>query len=208
MSDQSVEFASLLCSRLCHDLMSPVGAIGNGLELLADETDPGLRASCLDLVADSQRASADKLKFFRIAFGAGGGFGDDIAATEVREVLEGFMRGKAKVELGWLIEQPGVARTQARLLLNLALIGYDALVRGGRLDVGVDGGEVVVRAEGPRLILDPETRAVLAGESRDAPTARTAPAWLVRKLAEDAGGQVALADDTAGVLLLAATLPG
>ncbi len=208
MPDQSVEFASLLCSRLCHDLMSPVGALGNGLELLADETNAEMRARCLELVADSQRASADKLKFFRVAFGAGGGFGDDIAATEVRDVLEGFMRGKAKVELGWLIEAPGVARTQAKLLLNLALIGYDALVRGGRLDVGVDGGEVVVRAEGPRLILDAEIRAVLAGEGREAPSARTAPAWLVRKLAEDAGGSVALADGEPGVLLLAATLPG
>src|ERR1700755_2935609 len=71
----AVDLASLLCSRLCHDLMSPVGALNNGIELLADETDPDMREKCLELLADSARASANKLKFFRLAFCAGGGFG-------------------------------------------------------------------------------------------------------------------------------------
>src|SRR4028119_953582 len=70
----SVDLSSLLCSRLCHDLMSPVGALNNGIELLADEQDPDMREKCLDLLADSARASANKLKFFRLAFGAAGGF--------------------------------------------------------------------------------------------------------------------------------------
>ena len=76
----AVELASLLCSRLCHDLLSPVGALNNGIELLADEQDPEMRERCLELLAESARASANKLKFFRLAFGAGGGFGDEIAA--------------------------------------------------------------------------------------------------------------------------------
>src|SRR6185312_9911541 len=68
----SLDLASLLCSRLCHDLMSPVGALNNGIELLADETDPDMREKCLELLGDSARATANKLKFFRLAFGAGG----------------------------------------------------------------------------------------------------------------------------------------
>jgi histidine phosphotransferase ChpT len=74
---KSHEFASLLCSRLCHDLLSPVGALNNGIELLADEHDPEMRARCMDLLGESARASANKLKFFRLAFGAAGGFGDE-----------------------------------------------------------------------------------------------------------------------------------
>jgi hypothetical protein len=62
---KSHEFASLLCSRLCHDLLSPIGALNNGIELLADEQDPEMRARCLDLLGESARASANKLKFFR-----------------------------------------------------------------------------------------------------------------------------------------------
>ena len=208
MTDQSVEFASLLCSRLCHDVLSPIGALGNGLELLADEKSEDMRARCLELITDSQRAAAGKLTFFRLAFGAASGFGEEIAAGELRQALAGFMQGKAKVELGWMVEVPGVPRPHAKILLNLGLIAYDALIRGGRLDVGVEGGEVVVRAEGPRIVLDPETRAVLAGETADAPTSRTAPAWLARQVAEEAGGRVQLADGEAGTLLLGATLPG
>ncbi|HEY6916467.1 MAG TPA: histidine phosphotransferase, partial [Allosphingosinicella sp.] len=87
---KSYEFASLLCSRLCHDLLSPVGAINNGLELLADETDPEMRERCLDLLAESARASANKLKFFRLAFGAAGGFGETVDTRETRSAIEGL----------------------------------------------------------------------------------------------------------------------
>ena len=66
----AVDLASLLCSRLCHDLMSPVGALNNGIELMADEQDPEMRDRCVELLADSAKATANKLKFFRLAFGA------------------------------------------------------------------------------------------------------------------------------------------
>src|SRR5688500_18744315 len=85
----AVDLASLLCSRLCHDLMSPVGALNNGIELMADESDPEMREKCLELLGESARASANKLKFFRLAFGAAGGFGDSIDTHEAEAALEG-----------------------------------------------------------------------------------------------------------------------
>jgi histidine phosphotransferase ChpT len=88
MSETEIDFASLLCSRLCHDLLSPVGAMNNGLELLADEHDPEMRQRCMDLLAESAKAAADKLKFFRLAFGAAGGFGPDVDPKEARLVIE------------------------------------------------------------------------------------------------------------------------
>jgi histidine phosphotransferase ChpT len=78
MSETEIDFASLLCSRLCHDLLSPVGAMNNGIELLADEHDPDMRQRCMDLLTESAKAAADKLKFFRLAFGAAGGFGAEV----------------------------------------------------------------------------------------------------------------------------------
>lgn len=208
MPDAAVEFASLLCSRLCHDLMSPVGAMTNGLELLADEDDPEMRAQVLQLLADSARASADRLKFFRLAFGAGGGFGDAIDAGEVKAAVEGLVRGNARIQLGWMVETASLSKPAAKILLNLAMIAVDALVRGGRLDIGAEGGEVVVRAEGARLVLDAEVRGVLAGGGGEtAVTSRTSAAWLTRRLAGEAGGTLALADGEPGVLVLAATLP-
>lgn len=206
MSDSAVEFASLLCSRLCHDLLSPVGAMSNGLELLADEQDPAMRERVMELLSDSARASTDRLKFFRLAFGAAGGFGETVDAAEVRAAAEGLVRANARIRFGWMVEAPTIGKAAAKILLNLTMIGFDALVRGGQLDLGVEGGEVVLRAEGPRLVLDAEIRDVLAGGSA-AMTSRTSAAWLIRRLAEDAGGSLALADNDPGVLLIAANLP-
>src|SRR3546814_15983733 len=91
---QAVDFASLLCSRLCHDLISPVGSLYNGVELLADESDPEMRARCMELLADSARQTANKLKFFRLAFGAAGGFGDQV---DPRAAQNGRASGRERV---------------------------------------------------------------------------------------------------------------
>ena len=68
----ALDLASLLASRLCHDMLSPVGALSNGLELLADEKDPEMRKRCFELLEQSAKISTDKLKFFRLAYGAAG----------------------------------------------------------------------------------------------------------------------------------------
>lgn len=207
MPDSSVDFAGLLCSRICHDLLSPVGAMNNGLELLADEDDPRAREQVLQLLADSARASADRLKFFRLAFGSGGGFGDAIATSELRGATEGLVRTNSRITLGWMVAAPTLPKNEAKILLNLTMIAVEALVRGGTLDVGAEGPEIVVRAEGPRIVLDKEVKAVLAGEADPAAvSSRTSPAWLIRRLAEEAHGTIGVADQEEGVLILAATM--
>ncbi|QJU59619.1 histidine phosphotransferase [Sphingomonas sp. AP4-R1] len=208
MQDLSVEFASLLCSRLCHDLLSPVGSMINGLELIADEQDPELRAQYMGLLTDSAEASANKLKFFRLAFGAAGGYGDHINANEAKAAIEGLVRGNARIVFGWLVDQPELSRGATRILLNLSLIALDALVRGGRLDVGVEADEVVVRAEGPRLVLDAELRALLdGGEMEGHMSSRTSGALLIRELARREGREVRLSEQD-GVLLFGVTARG
>ncbi len=209
---KSVEFASLLCSRLCHDLLSPVGALNNGIELLADEQDPDMRARCLSLLSESARASANKLKFFRLAFGAAGGFGDDVDTREARAAIEGLFGDDGRIQLGWMVDDGSINKTAIKVLLNLSLIAGDALVRGGRLDVGAEKGEgvveVVVRAEGPRIVLDAELKQALAGKTGDDAIApRAAAAWLVHSLVSETGGDVQVAED-GGVLLFGATIRG
>lgn len=208
----AVELASLLCSRLCHDLLSPVGALNNGIELLADEQDPEMRERCLELLAESARASANKLKFFRLAFGAGGGFGDEIDTHEAHVALEGLYGADKRVELGWMVADDKLAKGAVKLLLNLAMIAGDALVRGGRLDVGVERRgaslEMVIRAEGPRILVDPKLRETIAkGHSGGEVEPRAAGAWLAHTLAADAGGTIQLSDPAAEVLLIGVTLP-
>jgi histidine phosphotransferase ChpT len=208
----AVELASLLCSRLCHDLLSPVGALNNGIELLADEQDPEMRERCLELLAESARASANKLKFFRLAFGAGGGFGDEIDTREAKAALEGLYGADKRIELGWMVADDKLSKGAVKLLLNLAMIAGDALVRGGRLDVGAeqrDGAlEMVIRAEGPRILLDPKLRETIGkGNSGGDVEPRAAGAWLAHALAAEAGGSIQLSDPTAEALLIGVTLP-
>jgi histidine phosphotransferase ChpT len=209
---KAADLASLLCSRLCHDLMSPVGALNNGIELLADEQDPEMREKCLELLADSARASANKLKFFRLAFGAAGGFGEEIDTLEAQAALEGVFGPEKRIELGWMVAGDKLPKSAAKLLLNLALLAGDALVRGGRLDVGAENrdGEVelVIRAEGPRILLDPALRETLAtGGGGGTVEPRAAGAWLAHNLAVEAGGSIQLSDPESETLLIGATLP-
>ena len=209
---KSYEFASLLCSRLCHDLLSPVGALNNGIELLADEHDPEMRARCLDLLGESARASANKLKFFRLAFGAAGGFADEVDTREARVAIEGLFGADGRIQIGWMVDEATMSKSALKVLLNLVLLAGDALVRGGRLDVGAErhegGLDIVVRAEGPRIVLDPELKRVLLGEvAEDAIAPRAAAAWLVHCVATDGGGQVQVMDKEEGILLFGASLP-
>ncbi len=211
MTINAVEFASLLCSRLCHDLLSPVGALNNGLELLADEHDPEMRMRVLELLSESARASANKLKFFRLAFGAAGGFGDLIDAREAKNAIEGLFGSNKRLELGWLVTEPSLPKPAIKVLLNLALIAGDALVRGGRLDVGAEtlGGKVdiVVRAEGERLVLDNELRTALIGEADENNLApRAAAAWLAHRIALESGGGIQVSDPDQPFILFGATL--
>ena len=208
----AVDLASLLCSRLCHDLMSPVGALNNGLELMADESDPEMQEKCLELLADSAKATAGKLKFFRLAFGAGGGFAEEIDTHEAQAALGGVFGPERRIELGWGVDEPKFPKGAIKLLLNLALLAGDALVRGGRLDVGAerrDGEiEMVIRGEGPRILLDPVLRETLAtGGSGGTVEPRAAGAWLAHALAAEAGGSIQLSDPSSEFLLIGAVIP-
>jgi histidine phosphotransferase ChpT len=204
------DFASLLCSRLCHDLLSPVGALNNGLELLADEHDPEMRQRVLELLNESARASANKLKFFRLAFGAAGGFGETVDTREAHAAIEGLFGDNHRITIGWMVDEPVLQKTAIKVLLNLALIAGDALIRGGQLDIGaeVSGGqvEIVVRGDGPRIVLDPELRSALAGGRDELPiTPRAAAAFLVHALVAQGGGTLQVSPPDAEVLLFGAS---
>ena len=207
----SADFASLLCSRLCHDLVGPVGALYNGVELLVDEHDPEMRARCMELLSDSARQTANKLKFFRLAFGAAGGFGDQVDTREAQAALEGLFGTERRVAVQWMVANPALPKDAVKLLLNLAMIAGDALLRGGELRVAAEqpgeGVELAVRAEGPRMLLDPELRAALGGETPVAQlTPRAAAAYLVHLLLTETGSSLQISEPDEGVLVFGTRL--
>lgn len=211
MTTSQLDLAALLCSRLCHDLLSPVGALNNGLELLADETDPEMRQRCLELLEQSARISADKLKFFRLAFGAAGGFGEMVPSEEPQQLLGSLVAANDRLQLDWAVAEPKLSKPAVKVLLNLAAIGLDALVRGGTLAIGAEtqGGmtEIAIRASGARIAFDSSVGDALEGKlSGDQLSGRTAPAHMIRLLVEEQGGKVQYAV-TPEALVMGATLP-
>jgi histidine phosphotransferase ChpT len=193
----SIDFASLLCSRLCHDLVSPIGALTNGVELLADENDPAMRAQCMSLLEDSARQAANRLKFFRLAFGAGGGYGAEVDVREIKAAIEGLF-SPDKVALEWMVPAVTLPKSAVKTLLNLALLAGEALLRGGTLSLAAElaGGhiEIGVKAEGPRTLLSDDLRLALQGKLPvDQIDARAAPAALVAALVQAHHGQLQLA---------------
>jgi len=205
------DLAALMCSRLCHDMLSPVGALSNGLELLADETDADMRAKVIELLEQSAKISTDKLKFFRLAFGAAGGFGEAVPVEEAQDVVTALASDAKRVTLNWSIDGPSLPKPAVKILLNLSQIALDALVRGGTLDIGAekrDGNvEIVARATAEKIAFDETIGRALQGElSPGEITSRTAAAHMIALLAEEVGGglQYALSD---GALVLGAVLP-
>lgn len=212
MNDKSsADLAALLCSRLCHDMLSPVGALNNGLELLADETDPAMRQQCMDLLEQSAKTSTDKLKFFRLAYGAAGGFGEMVEVAEAKAVIDSLVESAKRVEANWAMDAAKLPKDAVKVLLNLAHIALDALVRGGTLDIGAemrDGNtEIVVRATGQKIAFDETIGQALQGELPIGDlSSRTAPAHMIALLAEKSGGGLQYQLDEEA-LVLGAVLP-
>src|SRR5690606_28656759 len=119
--DNDITLAGLLCSRLCHDLISPVGAFNNGLEILSDEDDPDMRAEVMSLLSQSAGQTAARLKYFRLAFGLGGAFGETVAADELMAVVEDYFAG-GKIGLDWRVTSTQFPKNTAKIMLNLMLL--------------------------------------------------------------------------------------
>ncbi len=208
---QSIDLAAMLCSRLCHDMLSPVGAMSNGLELLAMETDPEMRANVMQLLEQSAHISTSKLKFFRLAFGAAGGFGDRVEIEEPKALIGALVADKANVNINWALNDATMGKPAVKVLLNFAQIAIDALVRGGTLDIGAEmregACEIVVRAAGPKIAFDETIGKALDGSlDRGELTSRTAAAHMIHLLASESGGGLQY-HKGADALVLGAVLP-
>jgi histidine phosphotransferase ChpT len=160
-----LDLAALIASRVCHDIISPVGAIVNGLEVLEEEKDESMREFAQDLVQKSARQASAKLQFSRLAFGASGGAGAEIDMTEAGRVAAALLE-REKAELAWQVSAGLLPKAQAKLLMNLLLIALNSVARGGTITVTAerDDGETVMRvvAEGDRAKLPAGVKEVIA----------------------------------------------
>jgi histidine phosphotransferase ChpT len=136
----ALDLAALLCSRVCHDLISPVGAIVNGLEVLEEDKDEETKTFALDLIKKSARQASAKLQFCRLAFGAAGSAGAQIDVGDAEKVARGLLEDD-KTKIVWNLARELLPKNRVKLLLNMLIIATGTIPRGGMLVVDpVDGG--------------------------------------------------------------------
>jgi histidine phosphotransferase ChpT len=170
MSESSIEaldLAALLCSRVCHDLISPVGAIVNGIEVLEEEKDESTKEFALDLIKRSAATASAKLQFCRIAFGAAGSAGAQIDLGDAEKVARGFMEDD-KTKIDWNLPRALLAKNRVKLLLNMLIIAGQAIPRGGKVTVDpIGAGDNLgfkVSAAGTNAKIPPAVPPLLTGE--------------------------------------------
>ena len=147
----ALDLAALLCSRVCHDIISPVGAIINGLEVLDEDGGEDTRKFAFDLIERSARKASAKLQFARLAFGAAGSAGAEIDLADAEKVAKGYM-SEEKADFAWQSPQVLMPKNLVKLLLNLILLANAAVPRGGTISVTVEGSiapRFTLRSSGP-----------------------------------------------------------
>lgn len=165
---EALDLAALLCSRVCHDVISPVGAIVNGLEVLDDEKDEAMRGFAQDLIKKSAKQASARLQFARLAFGAAGSAGAAIDTGDAETVARGFI-GDERTQLSWDMPRVLLPKNQVKLLLNLLVIAAGTIPRGGTIHVhGTvenDRGTFTLSTQGPSARIPNHVEALLAGQS-------------------------------------------
>ncbi|MGE0698032.1 MAG: histidine phosphotransferase ChpT [Hyphomicrobiaceae bacterium] len=133
-----LELAALISSKICHDVINPVGAIYNGLEILNEEDDAEAKSYALDVIRNVTEQASARLQFARFAFGAAGSAGSVIDLSTAEQISRGFV-GKGKHKLAWKGPAGHLAKDRAKLLLNLVASAMNALPRGGEITVELKG---------------------------------------------------------------------
>jgi histidine phosphotransferase ChpT len=202
----ALELAALLCSRVCHDLISPVGAIVNGLEVLDDNPKPEDREFALDLIRKSAKTASARLQFCRLAFGAAGSAGAQIDLGDAQTMARGHLED-AKTRITWNLPRVLLAKNRVKLLLNMMVIAQQTIPRGGMLTVdSVGEGDAIgfrVAAAGLNARLPQNIADMLSSDVAQAVDAHAVQPYYTKLLAQACGLNVVLAPEGDAVVVTA-----
>ena len=203
----ALDLAALLCSRLCHDLISPVGAIVNGIEVMEEDKNEETKTFALDLIKKSAYQASAKLQFCRLAFGAAGSAGAQIDLGDAEKAARGLLED-GKTTLVWNLPRLLLAKNRVKLLLNMLLIAAGTVSRGGTLTIDpVSGGDGIagflVTASGLKAKLNPATAELVAGSPSQAVDAHAIQPLYAGILARDCGLTLSASGEVGMVVLTA-----
>jgi len=209
----AADLAALLCARICHDLVGPVGALETGLDLLDDEDNLDMHDDAIELIKTGAAQASAKLKFLRIAFGAGGSAPTIMASEELERLARGVYPD-GKVVFDWQMPVDGLNKPAARVLLNLVMLSVQAVPLGGAVVVNAtmvgENTEISLNCTGNKARLDPATAKTLAGGApEDGFSGRTIQPFYTGMIAREAGGTITTCIITEGeCIAFRAEIPG
>jgi histidine phosphotransferase ChpT len=198
----ALDLAALLCSRVCHDLISPVGAIVNGLEVLEEDKDEETKTFALDLIKKSAAQASAKLQFCRLAFGAAGSAGAQIELGDAEKAARGLIED-GKTTIAWNLPRELVPKNRAKLLLNMLMVAGGAIPRGGTLTVDPLGVGYRITAAGLNARVTPATADLLSGSPAHPVDAHAIQPLYTGILARDCGLTLSAAAEGEAVVVTA-----
>lgn len=200
----AIELAALMCSRVCHDLINPIGAIVNGLEVFDSSNKEDDREFALDLIRKSAKSTSARLQFCRIAYGAAGSAGSQIDLGEAQKISRGHLEDE-KTKITWNLPHMLLAKNRVKLLLNMLVIAQQAIPRGGELIIDPVGeGETMgfrIRAAGTNAREPQNVAAQLKIENAGSVTAHGVQPYYTALLAQACGFVVTLTAETEAVVV-------
>lgn len=183
----ALTLSALLSSRVCHDLINPVGALSSGLEVLEDPAMEGaMREAAMDLVRSGAQKAIALLSYARLAYGAAGGFGAQISLDDAKKALTDLF-AITKANLHWKIGDGLAAKENVKVLMVLAYAAADCVPRGGDVTIEGDIENFTVTAAGKKLLLNDALVRALGGDAADL-TPKMTPALIAAQLVKAAGG--------------------
>jgi len=193
----SLDLAALLASRICHDLISPVGAVINGLEVLDEDEDGDMRDVALDLIRKSARTASARLQFARLAFGFAGSAGASVDLSDAERVAKAYV-GSERAQLDWMVPVGYAPKDRVKLALTLVALSQQAIPRGGNLVLRCDDAGLasfVLTATGPHARIPAGLAQLFAGETETPLDAHAAVGFYAGLLARGIGAAVTIDKD-------------
>ena len=204
-----IDLSALLCSKVCHDVISPVGAIINGLEVLDEEKDEDMRQFAMDLIRKSANAASAKLQFCRIAFGAAGTAGAEIDLRDAEQLVQSYL-AQSKITLSWSAPLVNMNKNKVKLLMNLVLQSVQSIPRGGKLHVEIvenNGTTFTLTTQADVVRLPQELEKILSGSGEIQPgSADAILPYFTLRLAESVEMKLQLSQTEGQVILKAESL--
>jgi len=208
-----LQLAELMAARLCHDLVGPIGAVANGVELLSDGG--ASDAEVTGLIAVSARQATRRLQWFRVAFGSASGLPTSAMFGEARRLAQGLFE-EGRVTLDWAAPdaatEAAATREAAKLALNLSLFALECLPRGGAVQVRIDPTasslRLTVTAVGTSARIPDDTQAALRHDVQVGDlTPKSIPAYLAMRLVTAVGSRLSVRTPADDRVEFAADLP-